>query len=881
MKTPSLALELTTSKAIELLSRITGKKLDAQAVTPPVLFLTALIAVLMGVMFADQTVTDAEKQRWQKTVNRFIPTEGNVRQLTQLLSKGIREQKVYVKIDELLTLVASFSESERLLLISFGYEMACADGSIDEREKQHLQVVADRLGIKSSHLEVLEAAFTQKSISNLSVLEEVRFLLDPARFHELDTLFVSATSDLLEMLPAKPPEPETTQHQTVSYAQLEEFQQSRKALDNLCYQVYQVVQECVDRDFLPNTFVKDIGTISQNLQSQTQKFRLAVFGEFSQGKSTLLNALLGEKIQPVRTIPCSGTVSVLRYGSTKRIICHYKNGRQEEISLDKYKEMAAIPKNVARDGALSEALSKSEIQELIFEHPDLELCRSGVEILDSPGLNEHNERSEITNQLAEKTDAAIFLANATRPLTESELKLIKEFKGRLTIGNSNEPARNIFVVANFIDLLEEEEDRQDVQQRFESLLKVKETLIAGENRIHYISAKAALDALLKGQDNEYLQSFRHFTQAIEQFLVTDRGYLKIEKASKQLQQFIQLSLMELKKAEDKLENKLNLSETERQQILEQIGEATGRDTKIRLFADQLLDEVIEQAIQSFDRWYPPEEDDETETGQDSNVWQVGLRAKIISKSEDWRSEHSHLWSQKQLIADYANQFASAMQQEIDQWGNTELKAKILNPAVTMLEQKIREELAALQHNSTNLSEEINARFSDQLRLIIGGIDDGISGTGGFLGGGAAGVALAAGLYAFTLVAIVPIIIAGVAAAILGSFGMGLMDVDGIHDKIKIEVISKGFDKFDESLETIADRLGEIISSAFESRLEVANDGIQKIIACYENALQLNEKRSRVSQSEVQTSKTWINQKRQELEQIQHEIDTVLNQMIKN
>lgn len=92
---------LVGSEAVALLSRITGQKLSQRDLTPPVIFMATLITVLMGVMLVDGTVTEEEKQRWQKTINRFIPPGGNVRQLTQLLSKGIQQHQVYKKLNEL------------------------------------------------------------------------------------------------------------------------------------------------------------------------------------------------------------------------------------------------------------------------------------------------------------------------------------------------------------------------------------------------------------------------------------------------------------------------------------------------------------------------------------------------------------------------------------------------------------------------------------------------------------------------------------------------------------------------------------------------------------------------------------------------------------
>ena len=126
--------ELVGSKVVNLLSRITGQKLSQRELTPPVIFLAALITVLLGVILVDGTVTDEEKQRWQTTIDQFIPPKGNVRQLTQLMSQGILQNQIYTKFDELMTLTAPLSEAEKLLLVSFGYEMSVADGEMDRRE---------------------------------------------------------------------------------------------------------------------------------------------------------------------------------------------------------------------------------------------------------------------------------------------------------------------------------------------------------------------------------------------------------------------------------------------------------------------------------------------------------------------------------------------------------------------------------------------------------------------------------------------------------------------------------------------------------------------------------------------------------------------------
>lgn len=517
---------LIGTETIDLLSRLTGQKLSQRDITPQLVFMATLVTILSGVIYVDGKVTEEEKQRLQKTLNQFVPVSNDLHQLTQLIMTGVGQQEIYTNPEEIIPLMASLSKAQRLLIIGFGYEMSAADGDMDIAERKYLQVAANRLGINPKHLAVLEASFSNQEHIKPD-LAEVQSLLDTARFHHLDTLFIKAASELVAMLPNEV-EPKATQQHFSAYQQLNDFQEHRQQLDNLCFQVYNIIKDCADSEFLPNNLVKEIEAVSKKLQSQ--RFRVAVIGEFSQGKSTLLNALLGQEIQPVRAVPCSGTVTVFRYGEEKRIVCHYKDGRKEEILFEEYKEKAAISKQAAIDSRIEE-LEHSEVEEIIFESPDFELCESGVELLDSPGLNEHPQRTAITQKLLKETDAAIFLTSATRLLPEKERELLQDITVLLNGGQKNKPADNLFVLVNFMDLLDSKEDISDVKQRLANFINGENQLVKGENRSHYISAKTALKSILNGTENEYLQAFKDFTNHLEQFLTFERGKLKINQAT--------------------------------------------------------------------------------------------------------------------------------------------------------------------------------------------------------------------------------------------------------------------------------------------------------------------------------------------------------------
>ncbi|MEG4313260.1 MULTISPECIES: dynamin family protein [unclassified Microcoleus] len=860
---------LISSQTVELISRLTGQSLRKEDITPPVLFLAGLITVLLGVIHADGTVSAEETQRLRTTFTELIPANNNLRPLVMPMVKSVREQQVYKKLTALLALTACFSEEEKLLLISFGYQMSAADGTIDKREKEYLTIVANKLGIAGRFLTVLEASFSSQAISDTAALTELHSLLDPAQFQSLDSMFVRAASHIIGHLPAKPKH-KTNQKQSVSsYQELKKFQLYRQQLDAVCGKLCLTLQDGSDRNVLSPTLAEEVTKVSQRLQSPC--FRVAVVGEFSKGKSTLLNALLGEEIQPVRDIPCSGNVTILKYGSQRRVICRYKNGREEEIPPAQYQEKASISEEAAYGSYADEEIAKSEIAEIVFEHPDLELCRNGVEIIDSPGLNEQAERTLVTQQVLKTTDAVIFLTHAQNALTEKERELLLYLKKELNYGN-NEGAGNIFMVVNFFDLLRREESRQQVRKRVETIVK-SQNLIAGENRIHFISAQSALEAILEGNENDdYLKSFQGFTDSIEKFLTVERGAIALRQSAAGIKQIIDTGCEELNQWEEMLEGKLTVDQGDKQKIFEQMAEVSGREVKIRFLANELMEQSLEEAIESWHKWAE------------------GLGQRLGSKSHRWTSGHNHIWSQNKLIKDYSNQFVLDMTKEIEDWASQKVKA-ILQQNVAVLNNQINEDIYAIRLEFQNFDKQLSSNLVSQFNNLaiagdLGGIGIGgsgiassisdIGGPGGYLGGLGLGGLVAAGLL-FGGVGIIPIILGALAAGGGGAFGLGMLDVDGIHNQIKEKVCELGFEKFGESAESIFEKVQERVIAVFNDRADANSDAMSKAISLWENLLEQQEKRDRQNQAECESQKVWLADKRRELEQVKNQIETILNQ----
>ncbi|MEG4090286.1 dynamin family protein [Microcoleus sp. Pol12B4] len=859
---------LISPQTVELFSLLTGQKLRKEDITPPLLFLAGLVTVLLGVIHADGTVSAEEKQRLRTTFTELIPANNSLRPLVMPMVKSVQDRQVYNKVTVLLALTACFSEEEKLLLISFGYQMSAADGTIDEREKQYLQNIANRLGIAGRFLTVLEASFSSQTISDTAALAEVHSLLDPAQFQALDSMFVRAASHIIQHLPAKPKQQKNHKSSVSSYQELKNFQEYRQQLDAVCGKLGLTLRDGSDRNVLSPNLPEEVTKISRKLESQ--RFRVAVVGEFSKGKSTLLNALLGEEIQPVRDIPCSGTVTVLTYGLQQRVICKYTDGREEEISPEQYKDKASISEEAAL-GSFGEEIVNSEIKEIIFEHPNLELCTNGVEIIDTPGLNEQAERTLVTEQVLKTTDAVIFLTHAQNLLTEKERELLLYLKQKLNPDRDDEAARNIFILVNFADLLRREGSRKQARERVETFVK-KQNLIVGENRIHLISAQSALEAILDGTENEYVKSFQDFTKSLEQFLAVERGAIALQQSAAGIKQIINTGCDELSQYREILEGNLTVSKGDKANIFEQMAEASGRDVKIRLLANELREESVGEAIESW------------------NEWVEGLGQRLIAKSDGWTSEHSHMWSQNELTKDYSDQFVRDITQEIEDWATQKVQS-ILQENTGALNSQINEDIDAIRQEFQKFDKQLSSNLVSQFNNLamagnlgeIGTTGSGIAesiddiGDGGlFMGGLGIGAVAAAVLIALPL-GIIPVILGTILAGAGGGLGWSFLDGDAVKAQIKEKVCELGIDKFNESSQSILDKIHERVIAVFEERVETSSGAMSKAISLWENLLEQQEKRDRQNQAECEAEKVWLADKRRELEQVQNQIETILNQ----
>jgi small GTP-binding protein len=173
-------------------------------------------------------------------------------------------------------------------------------------------------------------------------------------------------------------------------------------------------------------------------------FMLVVVGEFNSGKSSLINALLGDRFLEEGVTPTTTEVSIIRFSEQLA-----RTVLEENVSL------VTAPAEILVD----------------------------ISIVDTPGTNAViREHEIITSQFVPRADLVLFVTSADRPFTESE---------RIFLEGIRDWGKKLIVVLNKCDIFQQEEDLAEVEsfigQKLQDLLGITPPIFP-------VSARLALRA---------------------------------------------------------------------------------------------------------------------------------------------------------------------------------------------------------------------------------------------------------------------------------------------------------------------------------------------------------------------------------------------------
>ena len=191
--------------------------------------------------------------------------------------------------------------------------------------------------------------------------------------------------------------------------------------------------------------VEDKKRLQQNAADlQDMFFMVVVVGEFNAGKSTFVNALLGDELLPMGITPTTDAIELIRW------------------SAQRHSEFTPQEGGVVRE----------------WLHPNT--GGPGVVIVDTPGTGSvFRKHEQIAKGFLSRSDLVIFLLSAKRALAETE---------RMYLELARDYGKKIVVVINQMDLVdrrEQKEVRGFVQQQLSELLDLRP-------QIFMVSARQAL-----------------------------------------------------------------------------------------------------------------------------------------------------------------------------------------------------------------------------------------------------------------------------------------------------------------------------------------------------------------------------------------------------
>ena len=215
-------------------------------------------------------------------------------------------------------------------------------------------------------------------------------------------------------------------------------------------------------------------------QIRTVRFRIAVIGEFSSGKSTFINAILKENLLPAAYAPTTNQVMRIMHSTELRQVCAVGDeSHAMPLTLENIKKLGG-----ETDGRLNIATS-------------IPVPMDQFVIYDTPGVNDPSSLSEeVIFDLLGESDVIVFMMRADSALKETERAFLHRLVLKKDLGK-------FFFVINFADNLEAS-DATDVRNHVVTHLAqlLEWPMKDAEERVFLYSAKQSLAAGLSEKSTE-------------------------------------------------------------------------------------------------------------------------------------------------------------------------------------------------------------------------------------------------------------------------------------------------------------------------------------------------------------------------------------------
>ena len=238
----------------------------------------------------------------------------------------------------------------------------------------------------------------------------------------------------------------------------------------------------------------------------SEPLMLMVMGSFSTGKSSFINALVGEEIAAVEAKPTTAVVTKLCYGAQDKLLLHFRDGSVKPATPKEFNRMTAV-NDEAQLNAIHEKLDYVERQ------MPIDILKQ-ISIIDSPGLNDVAEKhSEATERFVNKTDTVLWMFSTVQLGTREEMAAMDKLTPRL----------KPIAVVNKMDLIDEEEDDpQEILTNAKKMLQDRVQAVVGISAKYELEGKKENNALKRELGN-----FSELEKAVADLVLPHREKFKL------------------------------------------------------------------------------------------------------------------------------------------------------------------------------------------------------------------------------------------------------------------------------------------------------------------------------------------------------------------
>ncbi|MEE4358890.1 MAG: dynamin family protein [Desulfococcaceae bacterium] len=309
----------------------------------------------------------------------------------------------------------------------------------------------------------------------------------------------------------------------------------------------------------------------QKIQERRKQHDLTIafVGKVKKGKSSLINALVGEPLLPSDILPASVCNVLVRYGDKEDAVIMDKQGHLSHVSRQKLRESISC-------GKLANA-RKAEVT------LPSQFLKTGLRLVDTPGFADVDEiRSEVVNTVIPQVDAlVVVLDTESGGIDASE----KEFLATQVFSTHT---GKIFFAMNKSDKVGEQKGVEQLLGYINAVVKA----FTDHPRVFAVSSRNELQKIMQGAETDFPSGIPELRQALTDYVEKEAGSAVVNSMMRDFGNLaravgsgLETQLKSLSESKEELQTRIETLQKDRTRIQEKMVEI---DKKARRKVEDIL-----------------------------------------------------------------------------------------------------------------------------------------------------------------------------------------------------------------------------------------------------------------------------------------------------